>query len=171
LVATVIIPPSSRAFWSTFTSSLGHDPSDRFYEAFHFCDNAPDADALAALVLAGTKRATTALVWAHDAEDKPIPKPGALSVVTLFSGEPVCIIETVSIEIMPFSEVGAEFAATEGEGDGSLAYWQRVHTEFFGRECERLGREFTPGAPVICERFEVVYRPASGSAVVPPAGE
>ena len=45
---------------------------------------------------------------------------------------------------MPFSEVDADFAATEGEGDGSLAYWQRAHKAFFGRECQRLGREFSP---------------------------
>jgi uncharacterized protein YhfF len=160
----VNIPASIQAFWSTFTSSIGHDPADRLYEVFHFCDNQPDADALAALVLAGTKRATAALVWAHEAEDKPIPKPGDLSVVTLFSGEPVCIIETSSIQIVPFSEVDADFAATEGEGDGSLAYWQQAHTAFFGRECERMGREFNVSAPVVCERFGVVYRTSGESA-------
>src|SRR6266545_5035309 len=138
------IPPSIQAFWSAFTASIGHDPSDRFYEAFHFDDNAPSADELAALVLSGKKRATAALVWVHEAEGKPMPQPGALSVVTLFSGEPVCVIETSSFQIVPFCEVDADFAATEGEGDGSLAYWQRVHTDFFGRECQRLGREFVP---------------------------
>jgi uncharacterized protein YhfF len=69
----------------------------------------------------------------------------------------VCVIETRSVEIVPFSEVGADFAATEGEGDGSLAYWQRAHTAFFGRECQRLSCEFTLNAPVVCEAFAVVY--------------
>jgi uncharacterized protein YhfF len=159
------IPPSIHTFWRAFTSAIGHDPSDRFYEAFHFDDNAPSADELAALVLAGRKRATAALAWAFESEHKPIPKPGDLSVVTLFSGKPVCVIETRSIQIVPFSEVDADFAATEGEGDGSLACWQRAHMAFFGRECQRLGREFSLSAPVVCERFGVVYRGAGENAV------
>jgi uncharacterized protein YhfF len=161
----VTIPPSIQAFWSAFTSAIGHDPSDRFYEAFHFDDNAPSADELAALVLCGRKRATAALVWVYESEGKPIPKAGDLSVVTLFSGKPVCVIETQDVKIVPFSEVGADFAATEGEGDGSLAYWQRAHTAFFGRECQRLRREFSLSAPVVCERFAVVYRAAGENEV------
>jgi uncharacterized protein YhfF len=164
-LSTVNIPLSIDAFWSAFASTLAQDPSHRFYEAFHFADNAPVADELAALVLAGRKRATAALLWAYEVEGKPIPEPGALSVVTLFSGQPVCVIETVGIQIVPFSEVDADFAALEGEGDGSLAYWQRAHSAFFGRECQRLARELSPSAPVVCERFAVVYR---GAAEKPP---
>jgi uncharacterized protein YhfF len=162
---TATIPPSIHALWSAFTSAVGHDPSDRFYEAFHFDDNAPSADELAALVVSGTKRAGAALLWAYESKGKPIPKPGDLSVVMLFSGKPVCVIETHDTQIVPFSKVGADFAATEGEGDGSLAYWQRAHKAYFGRECQRLGREFALSAPVVCERFAVVYRGAGESAV------
>ena len=61
-------------------------------------------------------------------------------------------------EAFHFDEVTAEFAATEGEGDGSLEYWQRAHRAYFGRECRRIGRIPTPTMPVICERFEVVFR-------------
>jgi uncharacterized protein YhfF len=151
------IPPSIQDFWNSFTATLGQDPAARGYEVFHFHDTAAGADELAALVLAGKKRATAGLLWAYEAEGKALPKPGDLSVVTLFSGQPVCVIETRSVEVVPFSEVGADFAATEGEGDGSLAYWQRAHTAFCGRECQRLGREFTLNAPVVCETFAVVY--------------
>lgn len=158
------IPPSVQKIWSAYVATLDYDPSDRFYEAFHFDDNEPSADELAALVLAGQKRATAGLVWAFESEGKPFPKPGDLSVVTLFSGEPVCIIETQDVQVVPFSQVDADFAATEGEGDSSLAYWQRAHTAFFGRECQRLGREFTASAPVVCERFAVVFRGVSGNA-------
>ena len=157
--------PAIQAFWSAFASNLAHDPSDRFYEAFYFDDNAPSADELAALVLSGRKRATAALVWAYESENKSLPKPGSLSVVTLFSGEPVCIIETRGVPVVPFQEVRAEFAATEGEGDGSLAYWRRAHTAFFGRECERLGRPFSADAPVVCEEFAVVYPRIASNAV------
>jgi uncharacterized protein YhfF len=67
------------------------------------------------------------------------------------------------VQIVPFSEVGADFAATEGEGDGSLAYWRQAHTAYFGRECQRLGRELGLSAPVVCERFAVVYRGDGGA--------
>lgn len=152
------IPPSIHDFWNTFTLTLSHDPSDRFYDAFHFDDNEPSADELSGLVLAGRKRATASLVWTYEAEGKPIPKPGDLSVVTLFSGQPVCVIETLSIQVVPFNMVDADFAAKEGEGDGSLAYWQGAHVEYFGRACKRIGREFNPSVLVVCESFAVVYR-------------
>lgn len=58
---------------------------------------------------------------------------------------------------MPFSQVDADFAATEGEGDGSLTFWREAHRAFFTRECARLGRTFTEQMPVVCERFERVY--------------
>ena len=159
------VPPPIKAFWARFAASLGHDPSDRFYEAFHFDDNAPSADELADLVLSGRKRATAALVWAYESEGKKIPKLGDLSVVTRFSGEPLCVIETKRVQIVPFGEVSAEFAATEGEGDGSLEYWRRAHTAFFGRECKRLGRDLSATMPVVCEEFAVVFRGKAANAV------
>jgi hypothetical protein len=37
--------------------------------------------------------------------------------------------------------------------------WPAAHTEYFTRECARIGREFTEDMPVACERFAVLYRP------------
>jgi len=122
------------------------------------------ANELAALVLQGTKRATTGSVWSFEAEGKRIPKPGDLSVVTNWSGKPLCVIETLTVEIVPFSEVTAEFAAIEGEGDGSLSFWQQGHRRYFSHECTRAGREFTESMLVVCECFKVVYQPPTGSA-------
>ena len=68
------------------------------------------------------------------------------------------------MEIVPFGEVTAEFAATEGEGDGSLAFWQRAHREFFSRECAAAGREFTESMQVVCVRFAVRYSPPPSAA-------
>jgi uncharacterized protein YhfF len=156
------IPAHVAAFWSAFADTAGVDDS-RFYEAFAFGDGEALANELAGLVLRGTKRATTAAVWTFEAEGKRLPAPGDLSVVTNWSGKPLCVIETRAVDVMPFHAVSAEFAATEGEGDGSLSYWQVVHRDFFGRECARAGRAFAEDMLVVCERFDVVYRPANDS--------
>lgn len=153
-----VVPARHRAFWEAFVRTRAEDPTPRFLEAFHFDDNEPSANELAALVLAGRKRATAALLWAHQHEGSRVPQAGDLSIVTNFAGEALCVIETLRVDIVPFSEVSAEFAATEGEGDGSLAFWRRAHTAFFGRECARIGRAAEPDMPVVCERFEVVFR-------------
>ena len=53
---------------------------------------------------------------------------------------------------------GAEFTPTQGEANGSLRYWQAAHWAYFGRECERIGRIADAKMPVVCERFDVVFR-------------
>jgi len=153
------IPAHLTTFWAEFSAASGSDPSDRFCEAYHFDDNQPSADELAELVLRGVKRATAGLVWSFEVEGRAIPKVGDLNVVTDWSGKPMCVIETVQVDIVPYKDVGAEFAAIEGEGDGSLAYWQRIHSAYFARECERLGREPSDTMPILCESFRVVFRP------------
>jgi uncharacterized protein YhfF len=153
------------AFWAEFTAATGSSkPSPHLCDAYHFDDNQPSADELAQLVLRGVKRATAGLAWSFEAQGQVFPKVGDLNVVTDWAGAPVCVVETVQVDIVPYEEVGAEFAAVEGEGDGSLAYWQRVHAAYFARECARIGREPSPTMPILCERFQVIYGPAAKPA-------
>ena len=151
--------PAVAEFWKKFCDASGADRTASFYEAFHFDDNEASANQLGALVLAGTKRATASLASLYESPAHPAPTSGALSVVTDWSGKPLCVIETLSLGVVRFEQVTAEFAATEGEGDGSLEHWLRVHWDYFSRECARLGRERSPDMPVLCETFRVVYRP------------
>lgn len=153
-----MIPPEVQPFWKAFSESAGKDVTSRFYEVFHFDDNERSANELAALVLAGTKRATASLLWTYEVTNKRLPARDDLSVMTDWSGMPLCVIETRRVEIVPYDEVTAEFAATEGEGDGSLRYWRDAHWKFFGRECARIGRTPDLRMPAVLERFEVVYR-------------
>jgi uncharacterized protein YhfF len=152
------IPSHFTNFWNTFSASVGGVEDDRFYEAFAFGDSEELANELADLVLRGIKRATASAAWSFEAEGQPLPQPGGLSIVTDWSGNPLCVIETESIEIVSFNAVTAEFAATEGEGDGSLAFWREAHRAFFTRGCEAAGREFSEDMLVVCERFQVVFR-------------
>lgn len=160
-----VLPPAIQDFWSAFVAQAGGVDEGRFYEAFAFGDSQELADSLAELVMRGVKRATAGSLWAFEVENKPLPKPGDLSVVTDWRANPLCIIETLSVDIVPFEAVTAEFAATEGEGDGSLESWRQGHARYFTRECARIGRSFTETMPVACERFRVVYRrPVPGAA-------
>ena len=121
-----------------------------------FGDSAVMADELAALVIQGDKRATAGLLWTFEHTRTPVPEPGDPSIVTRTGGTPVCLIETTSCDVVPFSEVGADFAAAEGEGDRSLESWRAAHLAYFTRECAELGREPSGDMPVVCERFRLV---------------
>lgn len=155
------IPAPFAEFWQRFAAARGGVDEARFYEACFFGDSEALADELAALVLRGTKRATASAAWTFADQGRPMPKPGDLSIVTSWAGEPLCVIETESVELLPFHDVDEAFAATEGEGDGSLAFWRDAHRQYFSRECALAGRSFTPDMLVACERFQVVYRPTT----------
>jgi uncharacterized protein YhfF len=151
------VPQQYRAFWQRFETALGKQADERFYCASHFDDNQPSADALAALVLAGKKCATAGLVWDLENDGEVGPTVGDLSIVTNWAGVPLCVIETRAVLVLPFDQVDADFAAAEGEGDGSLAHWREVHAAYFDRACARIGRTPSADMPVLCERFELIY--------------
>ncbi len=153
------IPAHLTTFWNAFAKLIDGVDEARFYEAFFFGDNEELAKELSELVLRGTKRATAGSVWSFEAKGKQLSVPGDLSIVTSWSGQPLCIIETQAVAIVPFSEVSSEFAATEGEGDGSLSFWQEAHRQYFTRECAKAGVEFSESMLIACERFEMVYQP------------
>ncbi|MEQ1516837.1 MAG: ASCH domain-containing protein [Usitatibacteraceae bacterium] len=158
------LPAHLEAFWSDFLRASPSADHGRYYEAFFFGDSEEMANELAELVLLGTKRATAGSLWSYEVENQPLPQAGNLSVVTNFSGKPLCVIETQSVEVVPFNEVTAEFAAIEGEGDGTLSFWKRAHQEFFARDCARIGLRFSESMPVVCERFAVVYQAGKSAA-------
>lgn len=146
-------------FWQRYLDTLPEEHTHRTatYTAWSFGDNEPLADELAQLVLQGIKTATASALWEYESEGESVPEPGDLSVILSGDGRPLCIIETVEIRTLPFNAVDAQFAADEGEGDRSLAYWREAHRRFFTRTLSAIGREFSETMPVVCERFRVVF--------------
>ena len=111
---------------------------------------------LLALIRSGRKRAGTGLLWAYQHDAQRIAQTGDIEIVVDHLNVPVMVTRVVRSEVIEYNQVTAEYAALEGEGDGSLAYWRKAHWNFFGRECRRIGREPTETMPVICTVFEVV---------------
>ena len=151
------LPTGQAAFWHAFLAATGRPAETLVSDVFSFADSEAAAAELAALVLVGTKVGTASLVWTYEREGDAVPKAGDLSLVTSFAGAPLCVIETTAVAIRRFDQVPADFAASEGEGDLSLAYWRDVHWAYFGRECRAMGREPDPSMPVVCETFAVLY--------------
>jgi len=151
---------AAAALWRAYVAHLPADHPHRVARvtAFSFGDSAALADELATLVVAGKKRATASLPIQFESEGVAPPAAGDVSIVMRGDGTPVGIIETTDIRLVPFGEVDADFAATEGEGDGSLAYWRKAHTNFFGRLTERLGGRLDDASLVLCERFRLLCR-------------
>ena len=123
---------NAQQLWAAYRekSGVAHDN----YTAWTF---GGDPDGLAELVLAGKKRATCSILNSRQ--------------------EAVCVIRTTCLRLIPFCQVDAALAAREGEGDLSLAYWQRVHRDFFEKELAPYGERFDEGMELIFEEFELVY--------------
>ena len=52
------------------------------------------------------------------------------------------------------------YARDGGEGDRTLATWRPMYWDYIESECRKIGREPSEKAPLVMERFAVVYRDA-----------
>lgn len=152
-------PSKVHAFWLDYLETLPEDASEwnETYSAEAFGDSPAMADKLAALILSGSKTATCSALWEYEVEDEPLPEVGEKYILLDGQEKPLCIIETSEVEIRPYNEVDAQFAADEGEGDQSLEHWRKVHWEFFSRTLSEIGKEPVENMPLVCERFRVIY--------------
>ncbi len=144
---------TAEALWNDFCrenpACAGED-----YEAWAF---GGDPDGLLALVLAGTKTATSSAYDAYG-PDEPLPRVGDYSVILDSREAARCILRTTRVYLCPYEQVPAEHAWKEGEGDRSLAHWRGVHEPFFTGELAAVGLPFAEDRLVVCEEFRVVYR-------------
>lgn len=116
-----------------------------------------EADMLADLVLKGVKTATASAYDLYELDKEALPQEGTYDVVLDSKDEAVCIIEITKVSLVPFSQVSAQHAYKEGEGDRSLAYWQKVHENIFSKWFDECDLTFSHDSVIVLEEFEVVY--------------
>ena len=66
--------------------------------------------------------------------------------------------KTTKVYIEQYKNISQEHAYKEGEGDRSLDYWRKVHSDFFTKELAEAGVEFNEDMKVVCEEFETVFK-------------
>jgi len=147
-------------YWEQFLASLPTNSPYRTktYIAEGWGDSPAMADELGALIVQRVKTATCSALWEWEAEGERIPEPGLMTIALDGRNEPLCIVETVEVSIRKYNEVDADFARAEGEGDLSLHYWREAHRRFFSRVLTKIGKQFLPDMPLVCERFKVIYK-------------
>ena len=146
---------TSEQFWQEFLQKTGRAPGTKYYECFHFTSDERLANELLQLVLSGKKRATASSLLCYAKGEQP--KPGNLSIVTDWDGNPRCVIETKEVQVIPFCEMTFAICSREGE-DECLETWQAGHRRFFTQDGKETGYEFTEDMPVLFEDFEVIYQ-------------
>lgn len=106
---------------------------------------------------------TTSLALEYEIEREPLPCEGQRSVVVDSNNQPLCVIETVKVLIVPLGEVGYGHVVDEGEGHATVSDWGAGHENFGGSQemIESLGDStfiFDDATLVVLERFRVIER-------------
>ena len=148
------------AMWRAYvTTRTTPDPPEEEPWVGRFGDSPALADALLALVLAGTKRATAGLVQDHVHESDPLPRIGGHWVVCDGAGTPRCILRTTELRLGTLASVDDAFAWDEGEDDRTRTSWLAQHLAYFTRTQAARGESWSDDLEVVFERFRVVWPP------------
>lgn len=146
-------------YWTQFVNTVKDDSLSNLElsGSFHF-GGIEDATSIAALVVDGVKTATGSLLWVFEAENNSVPSVGEYNIITDSENKPVCVIQTISLSVVPFDEVDVQFAFDCGEGDRTLESWREMYWEYIQSECQRIEKTPDMKTPLVCEYFKVVYK-------------
>ncbi len=104
-------------------------------------------------VLRGDKTATAGLAieFAPHTAD-PLPSAGDRWLMLGFDDQPVAVVETTELRVVPAGEMDLEFARDEGEGFQSVAQWRAAHERFWSDHA------ISDDTLIVAERFRVIER-------------
>ena len=96
-----------------------------------------------------------------------MPKVGDYSIVTDWDGNPKCVIQTTTVQTIPYSEMTFDVCKREGE-DENLESWRKGHQKFFTEEGKEMGYEFSEDMLIVFEDFQVVYQENESKSPIHP---
>ena len=163
--------PEIAAFWKDACTTLNIDEKSRHYALpFAEHDKTTDEarheliDGIGALAVQSRKRGTCHQAMQFEMDNVPMRRVGDHWIVVKTDGTPVCVVRIIGINIVPFNQVGPEFAASEGPERGlipSHENWSYGHRRYFMKQCENWGVPWHEDNPVVCESFITVYSPGN----------
>lgn len=144
-------------YWNKFLTETGRSPDERCSGDLHFEAKGFVGDELISLVLSGQKTAIFSSYATFAIDQEPLPVSGELYIILDRAENPVCVIETESVNIIPFNEVTWGMAQKEGE-DENLESWREKKREYLEDEGAVLGFDFSMDIKLVYQTFKVVYK-------------
>jgi len=144
--------------WKNYTTSHSEFATDEMPEAEVFHDNKEDADRLAALIVAGEKKAGSSPYRLYELYQADLPKVGKKLIVTNFDGKAQAITEVIKVDTLSFKNISAAYAALDmGTTSEPLKKWKKAHWDFFASALEESGEKPSEDMLVVCEWFETIW--------------
>lgn len=103
-------------------------------------------------MLRGDKTATAGLASDHAPGTDPLPQAGDRWLLVDFDDQPVAIVETTEVRVVPATQVDLQFARDEGEGFDTVADWRAAHERFWSDQT------ITDETLIVAERFKLIER-------------
>ena len=148
--------PETDHFWNLVCSEKTISVSDYHCLTFGNPKYQDYSDHITELAINGVKRATAHLTLDFELNNVARRLQGDYWMILWEDLSPAVVVELVKVEERVFRDVPAEFAAREGEGDGSLAFWKDTHEEYFKLQLKDWGKEWSDELTVVLESFDVV---------------
>ena len=144
-------------YWIKFLKETHRTANEICSGDINFGSNGFTNDSQIALVLAGNKTAFFSSLASYTIDNEILPVAGELYILLDRQDEPRCIIEILSVNIVPLDEVTWEMAKKEGE-DFNLEQWKEKTLEYLNDEADILGYEVVPNLKLVYQTFKVVYK-------------
>lgn len=112
-----------------------------------------ESDELANKVLSGEKKATSSLYDYYRMSLKVPLKVNEYASILDSHGNELCVVRIERVEIIQFQNITETFAIEEG--DGNLCNWLKIHTEYYSRQLEKIGKKLTGDTELVCEWFSL----------------
>ncbi|MGZ3809482.1 MAG: ASCH domain-containing protein [Bacteriovorax sp.] len=126
------LKPHEKTYWENFLQTLSEDkrPKNAIVSA-GYAGTPAITDSLLELYLSGKKIAGSSMVEDFLSAGDPLPAVGNFWIYLDSRGQPSCILRTEKIVTHKFKDVPLEIVIAEGEGDLTLDYWKKVHSELY----------------------------------------
>ena len=116
-------------YWKNFLIKNNRDEDEKCSGDLTFDGKCFENAQINSIVLAGQKTAFFTSWSTYAIDQEPVPVSGELYLVLDRNEKPVCVIETQSVQVIPFNEVTWEMAKLEGE-DENLEVWREKKREY-----------------------------------------
>jgi uncharacterized protein YhfF len=145
-----------REFWEAQKKALNITTDEYYAGTFVDPKYVEYDDELVRLVGEGRKQATAHLDLDFHINQIRRREVGDYWVVVDTTMNPRYLVRITDVDARPFNLVEESFASREGERDISLAFWAKLHQDYFVLQCEDWGETWSDDLITVCEGFKLL---------------